>query len=223
MNHIRRVLFLLALSSGFSLAAQNSLKHLEIGFTLGTLNYSGDVATTNNPSALLNEMGPRFGVHLKRYTRPWFNYNFEGSYGWFSAKDVNHTNVSRGYVLKTHLVQTNASMEFNLAKFGKYYQKNKVSPFIKLGAGMLFYSPKLENFESFPPQYDLYPNAYVGFHAFGGLGCKFRVGYSSVLTVEATFHNSFTDHLEGFETNDGSSQSNDYFGGFAVGYSWAIY
>lgn len=222
MKHILPALLITGFLYSIPAAAQDQLKHLEIGFHVGTLNYSGEIATSTAPNALLQEMRPRFGVHLKRYTRPWFNYNFEGSYGWISSSDANHLNISRGYVLTTHIVQTNVAMEFNFSKFGKYHRKNKFSIYFKLGGGMLFYNPKLENFESFPPQYELYPNAYVNYNIFAGPGIKIRTGYHSVLSIESTIHLTGTDHLEGFET-PGASKSKDYYGGLTIGYSYAIF
>ena len=69
MSHMKRLYPLAALLfiGVSSLSAQNRTAYYELGFGLGTLNYSGDVGTTISSESILNELRPNIAVFGKKH------------------------------------------------------------------------------------------------------------------------------------------------------------
>ncbi len=212
---------LVTLSS--ALYAQNKMAYSEYGIAVGTLNYSGDIATDNGVAALANEVRPDFGVYALRNFNDWFAMGAEVHYGWFYANDVNHGSPNRGLQVSTTVTQINAFMEANLIRFGKYHYDRKFGLYLKAGGGFLAYNPTLTVANLLPEDIILYPNSYSGTNFFGGLGFKFRVGFKSILRVETTFHSTGSDHMDGFERMGAGETENDTYGGIRIAYSLAVF
>ncbi|MGB0176966.1 MAG: DUF6089 family protein [Owenweeksia sp.] len=202
--------------------AQSRLAYTEYGLSIGTLNYSGDIATDNGVSAMLNEVRPDFGVYAIRNFNDWFAMGATIHYGWFYADDVNHSSPTRGLSVSTNVTQANIFMEANFIRFGKYHYDRKFGLYVKAGGGFLAYNPALTIGNLIPENIELYPNSYSGTNFYGGLGIKFRTGFKEVLRLEATFHSSGSDHMDGFEFTDRLSD-NDFYGGIRVIYSIAVF
>lgn len=215
---------LLILTLAGPVLAQNRLAYSEFGFGVGTLNYSGDIATTTSVSSLLTETRPNFSVFAKRHFNDWFSLGILASYGSFFASDVNHTHQNRGLEVTTSMFQINPFFEINLIKFGKFHYDRKFSVFIRAGGGFLAYNPDPAAADIYPPEFDPQINAYNSFNFFGGLGMKFRVGYQTILTFDVSLHNSGVDNLDGIlATNPDDRGANDTYGGINVSISRAIF
>ncbi|MEQ9262522.1 MAG: DUF6089 family protein [Owenweeksia sp.] len=201
---------------------QNKMAYSEFGISAGTLNYSGDIATTNSVAALANEVRPDFGVFAVRNFNDWFAMGAEIHYGWFYASDINHSFPERGLDVTTSVTQANLFIEANFIRFGKYHYDRKFGLYVKAGGGFLAYNPTLSINNLLPENIELYPNSYSGTNFYGGLGIKFRTSFKSVLRFEATFHSSGSDHMDGFEYTDQASDS-DTFGSLKIAYSIAVF
>jgi hypothetical protein len=206
------------------LTAQNKLAYSEFGFGVGTLNYSGDIATTTSASSLLKETRPNFSAFAKRHFNDWFSLGILASYGSIYANDANHTHQNRGLEVSTSMFQINPFFEINIIKFGKFHYDRKFSVFLRAGGGFLAYNPDPKAADIYPPEFDPQINAYNSFNFFGGLGMKFRVGYQTILTFDLSLHNSGVDNLDGIiATNPANRGANDTYGGINVSISRAIF
>ncbi len=84
------------------------------------------------------------------------------------------------------------------------------------------YNPTLTISNLVPENIDLYPNSYSGFAFYGGFGFKFRTSFKGVLRLEAVFHSTGTDHLDGFEYKR-QLTNNDALGSIRVSYSLLVF
>lgn len=207
-----------------NLLAQNRLAYTEFGIGAGTLNYSGDIATTTSVSSLLTETRPNFNVFAKRHFNDWFSLGIMASYGWFYANDENHSHQNRGLEVTTSMFQINPFLEMNIIKFGKFHYDRKFTVFIRAGGGYLAYNPDPVAAEIYPPGYEPEIYAYTSFNFFGALGVKFRLGYETILTIDVGIHNSGADNLDGILAIDPNERgANDTYGGLNVSVSHAIF
>ncbi len=206
----------LALFFSLALAAQSRTSSNEFGLGVGTLNYYGDIATTRSTSALFAEMRPNFSFLAKRNFNDLFALGVDVSYGFLYASDENHSQPNRGMSVTTSIMQLNPFAELNLIRFGKFHYDRKFTLYIKAGGGVIAYNPEISVQEVFPSNVDPEPNAYTGFNFFGGAGMRFRLGFKSVLSLEAARHMTTVDDLDGFLYNDGTGGKNDSYGGVKV-------
>lgn len=216
------VLSMLLLCLSFSATAQRQLRYTEIGGFLGTLNYTGEIATTNAPASIMKEMRPQLGIYLRRNYSALYSIGLEASAGWIHAEDKNHTNINRGWTLNTPMVMVNAVGELNFRKFGKFYKKNSWTLFLRGGAGVSAYYPDVEGITYNPETMEMSTGSFVAMNYFVGGGVKFRVGHASILSIFADAHGLMADNLEGF-TYKNRSFANDYYGGIRIAYSHCIF
>ena len=215
---------LLSIAFCGAIIAQNRLAYTEFGAGVGTLNYSGDIATTTSVSALLEETRPNFSVFAKRHFNDWFGIGIMANYGWIYANDANHTHQNRGLEVSTSLFQINPFIEVNLIKFGKFHYERKFSIFVRAGGGYLAYNPDPIAAEIYPPEFEPQIYAYTSYNFFGALGLKFRLGYETILTIDASIHNSGADNLDGILATDPDRRgANDTYGGLNISVSHAIF
>ncbi|MDZ7847731.1 MAG: peroxide stress protein YaaA [Owenweeksia sp.] len=179
------------------LFAQSRLAYSEFGLGIGTLNYSGEIATTTSTGALVEEARPNVNLFAKRHVNDWFGFGLDMSYGWIYANDLNHTHQRRGLEVNTSIFQVNPFVEINILKFGKFHYDRKFSFYLKGGASYMAYNPDPAANEVYPSNLDPQPDAYTSIGVFGGGGLKFILGYKTILTLEATFHNAGADNLDG--------------------------
>jgi len=218
-----RKLFLAAVFSLGAICTQaQKLAYSEYGLSVGTLNYGGDIATSNSVAAMLDEVRPDFGIYAMRHFNDWFAMGAEAHYGWFYANDENHDYPTRGLSVSTSVTQANLFAEANFIRFGKYHYDRKFGLYIKAGGGFLAYNPTLTISNLVPENIDLYPNSYSGFAFYGGFGFKFRTSFKGVLRLEAVFHSTGTDHLDGFEYKR-QLTNNDALGSIRVSYSLLVF
>lgn len=204
--------------------AQNRLAYTEFGLGVGTLNYSGDIATTTSVSSLLTETRPNVSVFAKRHFNDWSSLGILASYGSFYANDVNHTHQNRGLEVSTTMFQVNPFFEINIIKFGKFHYDRKFTVFLRAGGGFLAYNPDPVAADIYPPEFDPQINAYFSFNFFGGMGMKFRLSYQTILSFDVSFHNSGVDNLDGILAIDPDDRgANDTYGGINVSISRAIF
>ncbi len=205
-----------------TLFSQSKTAYTEFGGGIGTLNCSGNIATTTSTEALIREVRPQIKVMAKRQLNDWFGLGIETSYGWLSADDANHSNHKRKLSTTVEVLQVNAFSEIQFIRFGKYHFENKFALYIKLGGGLLAYNPELVVPGVFPQGYKPALNAYTDFNYFLGMGVKFRTAYRGMLGTEITVHNAGNDQLEGIYSETMKS-SNNVYGGIYIYYSYLIF
>lgn len=200
---------------------QARTRYQEYGFGVGTLNSTGDIATTTKTAALLDELRPNFMAFGQYHFNDWFTMGMQVSYGWLYMDDNNHTNPNRGITNSTNLVQANPYLQMHLIRFGKYHTARKFTSYVKLGLGFIAYDTNPQASRIFSENTIEYPAAYSGFNTFYGLGVKIRTSTTSTLSLEATFHNTYSDKFDGISAPS-TSENNDRFGGLTLKYGFLI-
>lgn len=210
--------------AGGSLFAQPRLAYTEFGFGVGTLNQKSEIASSGSTGAIVEEMRPNFMLFAKRNFNDWFGLGVVTSYGWTEANDLNHDRQNRGLSVSTTMFQLNPFVEVNFLKFGKYHLDRKFTIYTRLGAGFLAYDPTPSAVNTYPDEFEIRPDAYKSLNTFVELGMRFRIGYSSILTVGVDFHNSGADDLDGIlHKLSGQQGKNDGYGGLNVSFSKALF
>ena len=215
-----RILFFLIIG-GLSLNSygQGRLKHYEFGFGLGTLSSANDIATSPSVSTLFKEVRPQARIFGVLHTNDWFGFGADLNYGWIFMDDLNHTNASRGLEAYTTMTQINAFVEFNFIRYGKFHRETKFGIYSRLGGGFLAYNPNLSFTKLQPANIEVFPDSYTAANYFIAFGLKFRTDYKSSLRLEAYFHGTGIDNIEGFENSPKSaSATNDIYGGAMISY-----
>lgn len=222
MRSYQKMLVASFLLMSFYVSGQQQLRYSEVGAYLGTINYSGEIATTTNPGSIIKEMRPQIGVFIRRNYSARYSIGLEATAGWIYSADENHSNKSRNWVLSSPIIQINGIAEFNVLKFGKFYKKNSWTPYLRGGFGMAFYYPNVNGLVYDPETMNIESGSTSAFNYVVGLGAKFRIGRESILSVFADVNGLLSDNIEGFTYLD-SSDSNDFFGGIKVGYTHCIF
>lgn len=221
------LLLTFACSLGFSgLQAQKArTQYGEYGIGVGTLNMTSEIANSPTVGATFEEMRPQLTVFAKYHFNDWIGFGADINYGSLHAKDQNHNDPKRGYAVTTEIMHSNAFLEAHFIRFGKYRYDRKFTIFAKGGLGIAAWNPELEEWPQKPEDIDIETDGYAGFTYFGGLGCKFRIGYRSILTLEGRYHDSGGRTLGGITRvlEDGETADNDTFWGVSLSYSYAIF
>ena len=223
MRNTWSFLLVLVCFSG-ALMAQPRLAYTEFGLGVGTLNHKGEIANSGSSSAWAKEVRPNFMIFAKRNFNDWIGLGFVTSYGWTVAEDVNHNNQKRGLSVSTGMFQLNPFLEVNFLKFGKYHLDRKFTIYTRVGAGFLAYNPTPSAVDVYPDDLEVRPDAYKSLNTFIEVGMRFRIGYSSILTVGVDYHNSGVDDLDGvLNVLPGQQGKNDTYGGINVSFSRALF
>jgi len=220
MHRTIYIMFLLAL--GHTLLSQQKPKYSEIGVTAGNLVYTGPFASDANMGNWLNEMGWRFGVFTRKSLAPWITVGLEANYGWYTLDDANHGRAQRGITMTTQVLNANVSTELILIRYGKFHWNNNFAPYVKLGAGGVFYSPDIKNFGSVDSDVQVFPFSGQSINYFFGIGVKFRLAYKHSLALEWVTHNAGTREMGGVVA-PAVNPSNDMYGGILLHYSVLIF
>lgn len=216
-------IFLALLFMPVFLVAQNSTSFWSLGFAVGGLNYSGEVSEGGDVGTWINEMRPEFGIQLRKH----FNYRAslgaEASYGNIFCSSENRGNTEPNFVVSTELAQMNLIFELNFKKFGKYFQRNQSTPFVKVGGGILFYTPRLNtNGEYNREKYKTHPGSWSTYNIQFAFGWKWRISYHSFLSLDAHYNATGTSYLEGFDLVKGPNP-NDGFYGIRLTYAFGFF
>ena len=218
------VLAILALSFGSLSAQKISARYYEVGGFIGTSNYFGTITEVQDFSAFVDEIRPEFGLYLKRHVTPIFFLGAEASYSNVFADDRNR-GTARGLSIDAQLAQANVLLGFNFRRFGKYFKKNSGTPYVTFGMGTVHYNPRLDETRDYSmiADGDLYPASYFAFTYMGAFGYKWRLSTHSFLSLEAHYHLTNTDRMEGWVINGGGAAGNDGYYGIRLKYSYGIW
>ena len=213
---------LMAMFSIFLGSAQNKLDYSEFNISIGSLNYSGDIADESNVSNFFDQMGPNLKISAKRHFNDWFGMGVEMGYGYFTADDVSNSHSTRGFSVTTTLFQASAFAEVHFIRFGKYHIEDKFSPYIKFGGGFSAWDPRLKVSTVYPENLVIQNDAYSNVSFLAGLGGKFRLDENSVITLEWVKSFPGSDNLDGF-IDQNQAKDNDTYYSFYLGYSQLIF
>lgn len=192
--------------------SQSSTAFWSLGFAASGLNYTGEVAEGGDVGTWINEMRPGFSLNLRRHFNFRTAWGFEAGWGKVYAADENRGNQMRNFVVNTQLAQINTFFEINFKRFGKYYQRNGNTPFIKFGGGILFYTPYLNTNAEYPPIYALYPGSDATYNLEAAFGWKWRTSYHTFISLDFHYNATGTSHLEGFDLVDFPNPIDAFYG-----------
>jgi hypothetical protein len=213
----------LFLSTALIVNGQSRKKYGEFGFALGTLNMSSDISNSGNINSTFQEMRPSISIFGKQHYNDWFALGIDMNYGFLYANDNNHNLPNRGLSVTTQLFNANLFTEIHLIRFGKFRQDNPFTIFIKGGAGIAGWNPELEISGQKPDNIEVETDAYSALNTFAAAGCKFRLAYKSILTIEARFNQVGSNTMDGFVFTDNTPITNNSFWGLQIGYSYMIF
>ena len=218
---MRKMLYLIVLLPAFAVA-QNSTSYWSLGLAVDTLNYSGEITQEGDIGTWINEMRPDVGIQIRRHLNYRTAFGIEAGWGKVYAADANRGNQERDYIVDTELAQVNMFFELNFKKYGKYFQRNANTPFVKVGIGGLFYTPFLNTNASYPQEYELFPGSYATYNFQLGFGWKWRISYHSSLALDLHYNATGSSYLEGFNLRDAANPT-DAFYGLRLTYSYAFF
>lgn len=213
----------LFLSMSFGAQAQTKYtKYYEFGLGLASMNMRTEISSSASTEAFFKEMRPQLNLFGKRHFNDWFTLGAEMSFGWMYANDANHGRPNRGLSVNTFMFNSHAFTEIHLIRFGKWHRDRPFTLFLKGGVGYSGWNPEIQIEDLVPDNVDIQSQTYSGLSYYGGMGVKFRVSYTEILTIEGRIYDSGGNNMEGFILTDQVNE-NDRFGGLMISYSRAIF
>jgi hypothetical protein len=202
---------------------QSRKKYGEFGVAIGTLNMTSDISNSGNVNSIMQETRPSISIFGKQHYNDWFALGIDMNYGFLYANDKNHRLKNRGLTVTTQLFNANVFTEMHLIRFGKFRQDRPFSIFLKGGAGIAGWNPELSIAGQRPENIEVESNAYSSLNLFAAVGCKFRLSYKSILTIEARTNSINGDTMDGFTFIDNTPVDNDSYWGLQFAYSIMIF
>lgn len=193
----KSVLIILFLLCSLSLRAQT----WELGAAGGGSGYMGDL-NLNNP---VKVSGISFGGFIKRNFNGYLSAKLNYTYGNISAADSNSSSQqfrNRNLSFTTELSEISIIGEFNFMHYIPQAGKNKFTPFIYLGVGMVSYSPStiyqgnkylLRDYNT-EGQKKSYPPSAVSIPY--GAGIKYNIMGKWTLGADIGYRQPNTDYLD---------------------------
>jgi len=206
---MKKILFLLFVII-FSTAGYGQ-RH-EVGLFLGASYYNGDL----NSSVPFQMAQPAFGVAYRYIVNPRWAFKFNGYYGTVEGDDRNNPETSlreRNLHFRSMVLEFGGMMEFNFMRFVAGSEHNRFTPFLFGGLSVFRFNPQA----SFRGEwYSLQPlgtegqgtTAYPERTAYSltsvaipfGLGVKFSLSQTTVVSFEWGMRKTFTDYLDDVST-----------------------
>ncbi|WP_086047924.1 DUF6089 family protein [Hugenholtzia roseola] len=209
------VLFLLGFLLPTSLSAQ-----WEVGATLGTLHYTGDLAPQIRP------------LDARPALSGWVKYNFSPTFGLQASllggklhaderESDDNFQAIRGSAFDADVIEIAIRMEYNFRNFRALSETKRLSPYLFLGAGASRWQTKT-NYSN---------NAQItqGLVLPYGLGIRYALPYGWNIGAEFGARFTFTDQIDGFASDANlpkfqffNPENNDiyYFFGISLAYSF---
>ncbi len=207
-----RFIFLISLglilsNKGFAQNIEKPLNERELGISLGTAYYLGDI----NPYFPLIGARESAGVFFR------FNRNYRWSfktnliYGRITANDANNFDANlrtRNLTFRSIIVEFSEQIEFNFLPHRiDDNERFKFSPYSFIGIGAFYYNPQARvngttyNLRDYNTEGQ---GVIAGKNIYGpinisipmGMGVKYNLGPKSVFTLEFSIRKTFTDYLD---------------------------
>lgn len=216
--HMRYYFLTLFMIVGLTSFGQRALRYSELNFTIGSMNYNGEITTSTDPSTLIREMRVYAGIDYNYYFTSKFGMGVNVGYGRLTADDLNHNTPERGLSFTSDLVQINGQMIYNFRRFGRQFIGNRSTIYLKGAGGVAWVHTNYPEDIVFPSNVTIYPGTNSSLNLGLGAGVKWRVSRYSTFSVEFMGHFLYSDLMEGFEIKD-QGTSADGYGGIRIGYA----
>ncbi|MCC5944042.1 MAG: outer membrane beta-barrel protein [Bernardetiaceae bacterium] len=173
----------------FSLQAQKE----EFGFTVGALNYTGDIASQYQ----IRNLRPAGEFCLRYNFIPSVSARVSGLYGKLGASDRDQKNrfkQQRGVEFSADVLELQGRIEYNFRDFRAYSELTDWSPFIFVGGAVSWITTTTNYSQN--PDYLVVPS--VPF----GVGFKYRVAYGLNFGAEFGARLTYSDAIDGLDSDD---------------------
>jgi len=216
---------------GTKLFAQANRTNVQIGFGVGTLNYSGDITTEVLFDKMWEEIGDNGIISLKLSKGKKWGFGVDLTRGTIHAHDYNYSNSDRGFELTTSINQLNIYTEFAFLRFYKRRRNNgngvledlnSMNFFLKGGVGGAFYSPNLTiNDSSSLKNKEVFTGKYAAANLMLGGGYSWCFTPRQTIQLDVSVHFLTKDNLDGFEFTQFNT-ANDVYGGVNIRYYYSL-
>lgn len=188
---------------------KNYAQHSEFGFLGGLAFYTGELNPSPSPQ---NNINPILGVFYRKNTSKRYALRFGFNYAKLSADDQNDINFevqnfeTRNLSFSSSLYDVYGILEFNFIPYSINNSQSKFTPFVFIGIGGYYISPKVVNNITQETNKTSTSSISVPF----GTGVKFNVINNIGSSIEWTYRKTFTDKIDGIEElhQNGLQQSN---------------
>lgn len=184
-------------------------QHKEFGLILGTSNYQGEVATTNDPEAIFNDMRSNTGVFYRWYVSPKMHFRTDLSFAVLHAEDQFHSNPDRGLRFNSNILEFNFQMEYNFRPFYQVYKKNW-TPYAIGGIGFISYDALIKPEFEVPTYIAVAENSGTSFTFSVGGGIKYKATPRINIGLEAIYRVTTKDDIDGY-INTFSAVNDNYY------------
>jgi len=223
MKKITLTIFLFAVVYGLNAQRKKdwkpqSLNH-QIGFSLGTANYLGDLANKSvvpiigglNGKAFRPTLGMNYRYNFTYFTSIRAEVVYARLYGNDANTNGDPHRLNRNLHFKTDLLDFSAMIEWNILKYEIGSKKRNFTPYIGVGIAGFYFNPQAELDGKW---YELQPLGLEGQGKNGvkkyaqvnvaipfTTGIKYNVNKSLALGVEFQYRITFTDYLDDVSDN----------------------
>lgn len=196
---------------------------MSAGFSLGCINYSGDLAKgVFDPK----EVNVGYGIYIaKRYANPKFSLKGHLQTGTISGNDNNYIERwNRGYKFKSPVTFVGTTVEYApMAKKPFDYKGNFVPQknfFVSTGIGFTFFNPTVQGLDI--KSADMTAEISKTMITIPlNMGFRFDLVKDWSIAIEGSFYMPFTDYLDGISAAVNASNSDKYlFYGFTLAKKW---
>ena len=194
--------------------AQRQKPYGELGFTVGGVNYIGDL----NGQSLFGTVRPAASLFYRYNIDSRWAVTFSALYGTLTGGNPD-VQPLRNLNFTSHLCEASLRAEFNFVSFGSDDVSYRTTPYLFCGLGVFHYNPQttytdpstgtsttvdLQPLGTEGQYSDLYPDIYpyslynicIPF----GVGFKYRISKTIVCSIEYGFRKTWTDYLDDVST-----------------------
>jgi hypothetical protein len=211
--------FLLA----FSHSAPVSAQFLEVGFSLGTYNYTGDLVRSFKPEFLR----PAGSVFLRQNVSEPVSVRYSLSGGWLAGSDQDPIDPfadRRNYAFDIFLVELSAVMEYHFFDYRSQKSLIPWSPYLFGGVGLFTF---FGNDEPTPTENYSNVQPVIPF----GIGLKHIIGKRFILGLEFGARKTFFDYLDNRSEGDvtfknfqyGNAYDKDWYYNIGLSLNYTFY
>lgn len=197
----------------------SAAQKIEIGASVGALNYKGDLATAFNPRFLRPGGSLFFRYNLSHAV----TFRAEGMLGGITADDQyakDPFQKIRNLSFRTRISEANLVTEYNFLNYENRRFAINWTPYVFAGIGYMGFKPS--------PRIGNYPTS--GWVVPYGVGVKYQISRPWNVGLEFGTRKTFTDYLDNLggplvstnklEQGDPSTMDTYYFVGFSVSYTF---
>ena len=227
--------FILVMAHAASIAQFTTSKY-EIGLSLGTLVYQGDLSRSFKGD--FKSLAPSLGLHVSKTIDRYFSLRASLQFGRLAADELNYATPEwkqhRAFNFSTPVTELSSTLVFNLFGENNSDISHRLSPYVFAGAGMTFLNIKRDWSALDKVFYDEKSGVQQGLaidtvHSLPkvtpvlpvGAGVRFALSSQFSLNAEANYRLTATDYLDGFKYS-GNPKKRDSYYGLSVGISYRI-